>query len=136
MSSTAFIGLGTTIGFSTTQGGSYTNLAEVYDLKGPGLSVTDVDITNNNSPSYFKEFIPGLIDAGKVSGKLIFTSGGLSTLFALIGQTSYYWRVTFPEGSIFAFYGFLCKLEMDEKTGDKIEADFEIKLTGNVQYTA
>ena len=37
-------------------------VARTRDLSGPSLSTNDIDITSNDSPEHFKEYIAGLID--------------------------------------------------------------------------
>lgn len=128
--------VGTTFSYSATQNGSYAPIAQAKDLKGPGIGVSEVEITNNDSPSNAREFMPGMVDPGKLSGKLIFKNATLATFAGLIGGT-YYWKAVYPNGFTWGGNpGFITKLDPGGGTPDAIEIDFEIKLTGPVTYAA
>lgn len=63
--SNAVTAFGTII--SIDNGSSYTDIAEVKEITGPGLSVTAVDVTNHASANGYKEVIGGLKDGGEIT---------------------------------------------------------------------
>lgn len=63
--SNATLGFGSI--FSLDNGSSFTAVAEVKEVSGPGLSRATVEVTNHASPSAAREYIAGLIDAGEIT---------------------------------------------------------------------
>jgi predicted secreted protein len=49
-----------------------TTIAAVSSLSGPNLQADTIDVTTHDSVNATREFVSGLIDAGEVSGALIF----------------------------------------------------------------
>jgi len=48
-------------------GTSYTAIGQVKDISGPDISRGDIDVTDHDSASGWREFLPGLSDGGTVS---------------------------------------------------------------------
>jgi hypothetical protein len=46
---------------------AFVNLGEVLDITGPEGTLAELDVTNHSSPNDFKEYIPGVLDAGTVT---------------------------------------------------------------------
>ena len=50
----------------------WVKIGQTRDFTGPNFDINDVDVTNNDSPNHFKEYIPGLIEPGDLSFSIIF----------------------------------------------------------------
>ena len=46
---------------------AFTKVAEIIDISGPSMSRDAIEVTNQDSPSGWREFIPGLRNGGEVS---------------------------------------------------------------------
>ena len=129
--------LGTVLAVSTDGGSSYTNVAQVESLDGPGLGVRFVDSTNLDSTDAEK-IVTGLREGRPCSGSIQYDPEdashailiGLYTTPAIAS-----WRLTFvnASASTLTFSGIL---EGFEPTGievdGKLMADFNIEITGQI----
>jgi predicted secreted protein len=102
--SKAFAGQGTIL--SVGDGASaetFTPVAEVKTIKRSGSKADQADVTNMDSVSAYREYIPTLLDAGEIQfeGNYIphdETQQNLQTLFDR--RTLSNWEITLPESSI------------------------------------
>lgn len=132
---TATHGYLTTLGHSTTLGGTYTLVAEVVNVDPPELETTVSDSWHLTSTAAMKTFIPGMVDPGEMAFMLRWTKAQYNTLHGLI-RTALFWKVTFPDGTTFAVGGFLKTLGAPKVAeDDTINQDCSIKASGAVTYT-
>ena len=88
------------------------SIGRTRDLSGPSLSTNDIDITSNDSPEHFKEFIAGLIDPGELTFDIVFDPAvathigtGESLLVYLKDRLTRHWRLLLPiQGSTPGIY--------------------------------
>lgn len=66
MASAAVAGIGTALKIDNGSG-VYTTIAEVKDITGPAVTADIQEVTNMDSASFFKEYIPTLKDGGEVT---------------------------------------------------------------------
>ncbi len=137
MTTTASIGYGTL--FKTGDGMSpevFTTLSEVIGITPPSMSRDSVDVTHEQSPSAWREFIAGLKDAGEISLEMNFDpkNAGASSLMAelaLSGPSAVKNRqIVFPDGSMFTFAAFLTKYDPDAPLAKSMSAKVTFKITG------
>src|SRR4051812_47142549 len=118
MSSTATVGYGSIIAYST-DGSSYTTVAQTVDLTGPEPEVGEINITNNDSPANTKEYIPGMIEPGELEFEVVYKKAVCAALYAMFGDgIAYFWKETYPDGSTWVFKGFLKKFGTETETED------------------
>lgn len=55
------------LGTAAGNGGSFTTIAEVKDINGPGVSLEVIDVTNQSSPGGFEEIIPSIRRGGETT---------------------------------------------------------------------
>lgn len=133
--STAQHSYGSAISWATTSGGSYTEWVEVVDIN-QDESVGATKVSHLKSASNAHEYIPsGLTEPGEVTITINFTKAQLTTITGH-RRTSLFWKVTFGDGSIYAFAGFWTKLGNKVPDDDRITCDLTIKRTGAITYTA
>lgn len=56
----------------TNQPANFTKIGRIRDISGPEPAVNEVEVTSNDSPLNYKEFIPGLKDGGNVSFDMVY----------------------------------------------------------------
>ena len=56
----------------TNQPANFQKIGRIRDISGPEPSVNEVEVTSNDSPLNYKEFIPGLKDGGTVSFDMVY----------------------------------------------------------------
>lgn len=120
--------------YSSTSGGSYTELSEVLSIS-DNLSVKPVDVTHLKSDSAAREFIPGMIDGGTVSVELNFLKASLTHVFTIL-RTAYWWKITDSDGSITAFKAFYTGKSKKIVDDDRVTLSLELKVSGLPTFTA
>jgi predicted secreted protein len=142
MTSAARIGFATL--FQTGDGGNpetFATVAEVSDISPPSFSRDSVDVSHEQSPDQWREFIAGLKDAGEVSFEFNFVPGAaaasaLHAEFDLEGsQAVKNRRVVLPDGSLWAFAAFMTGLEFKTPIDDKMTGTATFKITGAPTFT-
>ena len=132
----------TDIGFATTFGkvvaNVYTALAEVTELGVPETSRDSIDFTHFGSPDRYREFKPGLSDAGEVTFTYNLVPGladdaVIATHMATNAVEA--WRVVFPNGAKLDFNGFATKHGRATPMGDKMTGSATIKISGKPALT-
>jgi len=101
MSSTAIAGRGSKLQRSP-DGTTYTTIAEVKSFQQSGSKQDYDDITNMDSASSFREYLPTLNDSGEVGFELLMYPGNanqqqLRTDFN--NQTLLYWKILLSNGT-------------------------------------
>lgn len=117
---------------------TYTTVLEVADLSGPSMSADSIEYTNHDSPSKYREFGAGLVDAGEISFTVNWQpaaathgySAGL--LYVFSNRLTRLWRLIFTDSgaTTYQFYAFITGLDIKTPFDDKVSADLTIKLTG------
>jgi len=133
--STAFIGYGSTLGFADTQAGSYTTVAQVVDIQGPGIEIPGVKITNQDSVSAAQEKLPGLADAKQIKIKLIYLKTAVTTLYGLY-RLQKFWKITYPDASTWIGFGHITMYDPNAPLEDAIVMEITIELSGKPVFTA
>ena len=135
--STATAGFGSILAHST-DGTTYTAIAQTVDLSGPEPEVGDINITNNDSPARTMEYIPGMIEPGEQEFEVIYKKDVCAALYAMFGDgIIYFWRETYPDGSKWEYKGFLNKFGTEAPTEDEaIRNTIGLKLTTKPNFTA
>lgn len=135
------IGYGAELAYADTQNGTYTEVSLVTEIIHPAIEVTEVDKTHLLSASYFREFTPGLGNAGEIEFGVLFTAAQASSLYALI-RTEKWWRLEFvlatgeSAQSNWKCAGFLKAIQTMVPLEDKMETRIKIKLTGKPVWTS
>lgn len=127
--------------FKTQIAGVYTQVAGVLDIKGPSISLTQIDVTSRDSANWM-EFIGGLKDGGEVTFNLVYdpatqthnaaASGGLMTL--LIAGATNNFQIYFPSTNTATFAGLVTKFAPTAPLNDKLTADVTIKVSGAITF--
>lgn len=136
--STASIGYGTQFAISIDSGTTYTNLANVTSITPPSKSADIIDVTHMESPDQTREFLGGMINPGECSLEIDFDPSSATDvlLTGLDPQLKYPCRITFRNGTVWDFTGFLTAYEPEIPVDDKMTATVTFKITAPVVPTA
>jgi len=140
MTTIAEIGYGLTFGVESSPGsGSYTTLAQVFNVVPPSATVDQVDVTNYGSASRTREFVAGLSDPGSVSVEMNYTAGSTTDAFILAWRASGLnrsCRITYADGATVTFSGTVESYTPSAPLDDKKTATLGIKASGIPTYGA
>jgi predicted secreted protein len=133
MTSSGEIGYGLVLAYSNDNI-TYTPVAQVVDVKGPGIKVTAAEISNNDSPSGAKEFVPGMSDFGDITFNCIYKAAIMTALRSLLRLTKY-WRITYADTHTEVGQGFITALEKAAPLDKEETLDMTVKGTGAFTFT-
>lgn len=130
------IGLLTT--FGKVVGAVYTPLAEMTELNPPETSRDSVEYTHFASPDGYKEFKPGLADAGEVSLTYnlvpgLFDDDVIHTHLATRAVET--WRIQFPNGAKLDVKAFATAHGRATPIDDRMTGSATFKVTGKPGLT-
>jgi len=128
----ANIGHGATL-TGTTAGA----IGEITNISISGISVDEIDVSDMASTDKWREFIPGLINAGEISVSINFDGTVASTIITKVGVSDT-WTILFSDSGAgtFACSGFIKDVSFDNPVDDKVTGEVVIKLTGKPTFTA
>jgi hypothetical protein len=138
MATLAAIGHGSK--FEIGDGGSpevFLEVAEVTGITPPAFSRDVPDATHMASPEKWREFIPGLRDAGECTMTMNFIPGGAGQ-DAIIGnftddvQGNY--RIIFPNAEVWGFAAYCVGFAPEAPLDGKMTATARFKLSGKPTY--
>ncbi len=128
---------------TTLTGGTAGLIGNIISMSGPNQTRDSIDISTMDSTSKFREFIPGMIDAGEVTFEINYdgadaqTANDLDT--ALSQAAAETWTILFAgsEASYgsWSCSGFVTALSFGNSFEDKITQSVTIKFTGVPTYT-
>ena len=118
---------------------AYVALAEVTAITPPQMSRDTVDATHNASTGGWREFIPGLKDAGDVTVEMNFIPGN-ATGDLLMGSfnsdTALSCKIAFPDSPVteWLFTAICTGFAPTQPIDDKMTASATFKLTGKPAF--
>jgi len=133
MATSASIGNGAQFQIESATPGTFTAIAEVYDITPPNETTDVIDASHMGSPD--REFIMGLTDPGETSFEMNFVPGSASEgllLAAKATRLAKKFRIVFPNDQTWTFSGLLTGYEPAVPNDDKMTATVTIKVTGSV----
>lgn len=134
---------GATVEKSTDAGTTWESIPKAKGVGIPKKSKDFKDVTNLDSPNGYREFIPGLKDAGEVTIACIYTPDGYADALAddESGDLVQY-RATLPTmgnqtgGDVFEWSGYPTASMQDGDVEGEIMFDIMIKVSGAMAHTA
>src|SRR5882672_4579063 len=100
------------LGYGATLSVSGTALPNITEINMPALDVSYVEATHLQSPNRYREWVPGLRDAGDASFKQLYTEAALTYALAQKGVEQPF-KISFPDGAQCSFQASLSKSECD-----------------------
>lgn len=114
----------------------YTTISEAKEIKGPEQLVATVDVTNQSSPGNYKEWLPTLIDGGKLTfpaNLLPSDSSQTGLLTNLQARSLMDWQIVIgASGKSMFFSGFVTKWGNTYPVANVAALDLEVQITGQV----
>lgn len=136
----ATAGVGTTL--QVGDGASpeiFSTIAEVLTIGGPEISSEDIEVTNMDSPSGFKEFISGLTDAGAITFDANWIKSTQQTQVRddVGAGTARNYRITWPDSpaTIANFNARATAFSMSTDPNAQLQASISLKISGVVSWT-
>jgi predicted secreted protein len=120
---------------------TYTTIAEVLKIQRSGSKADLADVTNMDSPSSFREFLPTLLDSGEVSFECNFipsSSSQATVLSDFTNQTLSPWKIELPGGTEgnWTFNAYVTSDDIDIPIDKQVTKSVKLKISGPVTYTA
>lgn len=135
MTTAASIGNGAQFQIEGSTPGTFTAIAEVFDITPPNETTDVIDTTHMGSPGGVREYILGLTDPGEASFEMNFVPGSASEALILTTKAerkAKNFRIVFPNAATWTFAGLLTGYEPAMPNDDKMTATVTIKVTGAV----
>lgn len=128
------IGLGTKLEMGSTDSPpEYAMIAELTNFTPPALQREMQDATHSQSPGGWREFIAGLKDGGEAQFEGNFIPGSATDKRLRAAQIETFkrsYRITWPNGAVWEFAGFVTAYEPEGPIEDKMTFSLTIKVTG------
>jgi hypothetical protein len=123
--------------FAIYNGSTYTDVAEVTSITWPGYQRDAVEATHLNSDDQFREYVPGLMDAGEVTLELNFVPSSSDVIIAaLTASTLGQFKITAPGGVNVVFKGIVTSYQAQSPLDDRMTASVTIKVTAKPTWAA
>ena len=128
----ARIGYGTVLEIALASAPTdFTYIRETYTATPPSDTDDQVDATHFQSPNRYREYIPGLTDAGEASFEMNYVPGSPTDRFLTsIKGKRLIARLTFPNGVQIIFMASRGGYEKDVPIDDKMTATLTLKVSG------
>jgi predicted secreted protein len=118
---------------------TFTEIANVTSISGPGISRETIDVTAHDSPDGWREFLGGLKDGGEVSFDLnwdVEEPTHEALVSDLEDSVPRDYKLVFPNDiAEWAFKAILTGFEASFPTDDKITASVTYKISGKPVLT-
>jgi hypothetical protein len=141
----AILGIGSKASYSTDNGSTFTDVAEVTSITLPSSEHSVVDVVHLGITDGYKDFLFGLADGGTVEVKFNYTATVYSAIFALkglkkTGANDNKWKISGPDengvtaGGVqtFTFKGVVMSMESEITTEEIVSVTVKIKVCGAV----
>lgn len=120
---------------------AFATIAEILDWQGPTETAKQIDATSLDSTA--REYIPGLLDGGEVSGNFIWVGSntqqqGLRSDLAARVKRNFKLTLTDTGAStptIITFTAVVTDISLKGQVDDKIMGSFKLKISGTPVFT-
>ena len=135
--SNAQLAYGSTIERSSDGGTTWVSIPEAKVAPVPNSETDYVDVTSLDSAGGYREYIPGLKDAGEIEFSANYTRAGYQQQAAdEASGAAILYRTTFENQDKFEFSGFPSVSLEASDLGDPRMMTVKIRITGAVSFTA
>lgn len=133
--SEGMIGYGSKLSYSETSiSGPWTEVAEVLECPPPSPEVDEAELTHQQSPDYYREFVATLIDPGDTEITLNYTPASHELAMTKIRQ-SIWWRIELPDGTTFDFKAYVKSVSNENPIDDRITFSITLRVSGPIVPT-
>ncbi|MCA0848338.1 phage tail protein [Salipiger thiooxidans] len=124
-------------------GGSLTDIPECKGIAVPTIEVEYQDATHLQSPGGFREYVPGLKDAGSITIPCGYSSAGYAAATGyMTNKTVVDFETTMPPeegqstGDVFTFTGYVVPQLETNEVGAIIAMNLVVRISGQPTFTA
>lgn len=135
------IGLGISLAYATTSGGSYVALAEILSLKPSEPAVEEVKVARSDNTTAVVEKLPGWQENGDAEFEITYAPAQRALLEGYL-RTPGYWKIIYPKvggqtgsGDSEIFPGFLNHLGKETPIKGAMTCKCKIAVSGPIAYT-
>jgi predicted secreted protein len=125
--------------FEIEVNGTFTALAEVFEVTPPEIAVDQVEVTHFKSPNRSREYIPALSDNGTASASMNYVPNSATDqlIDTLLGSGDVAkMRITYPNDATVTFDAFVSGYSKSIPVADRMTAEVQFKVTGDVTLAA
>jgi predicted secreted protein len=126
-------------GHGTTLAIGGTTIGNIISISGPEEARDSIDISTMESTNKWREFIPGMLDAGEVTAEVNFDGTTTSALLAAqLTQSAQAIVITFSDTDTATITGsgFITSLGHAIPFDDKVTQSVGMKFTGSLAYAS
>jgi predicted secreted protein len=117
---------------------SFTTVAQVSNISGPGLSMDALDVTHHSSTAGWREFIGGLMDGGEVTVDIFYDpvagthDGSTGLIKDMEDRTVRNFQLVFPDAgtTTWSFAALVTGFEPSAPIDGSLTASVTLKLSG------
>lgn len=112
---------------------TWTEIAQVVEISPPEVEADDIETSNMQSPEQFKTFDPGWADGGEVEITVQYEKQATTTIYGLF-RVKKGFKMTFEDGAIWSFDGYLKKLGGEVDREGLITQTLTFKISGKPAF--
>ena len=139
---TEYAALGTLLAIGNSNipaSATYTTIAQVRNISGPGMSSDPIDVTSHDSTNGWREFVVALKDMGEITLDLIYdpdqathskSSGGLLYEFTQASQKAYRLTLVDTTATVFKFVAYVTSFSPTFNFDGSMDASVTLRITG------
>lgn len=122
----------------------FTDVAEVKDINGPGLTREFAELTHQKSPGGYREYKPTFKNSGDVTFKCNFLPDDATQGFLTTGLLKDYedgtlrnFRLTFPDtgATVASFAAYVANIQPSSPMATALELNVTLRVTGPVTWS-
>ena len=138
MSANGILTKDTTLSYSATSGGSYTQVPDLQEVPDFAADVDRVEITTLADGA--RRYKKGIKDYGELEFTFLYDNSGAQSNYRLLRaleeeDTNAFWKVAFPDGTTLAFQGEVSTGINGAGAGDVYQLTATISLTSDITVT-
>jgi hypothetical protein len=143
----AAIGYGKRLQFSDA-GSTWNTLFGTVDVQLPERDLGEAELTNDDSPDFHKDYLPGLFEPGEVSGSYRYTRSMYAHMESLYQRATVaanrpsdaatpvllFWKCTLTDGAVATWRGFIKTHNLPTEIEGVLTVEFSIKVSGKMTF--
>lgn len=114
---------------------TWTEFAQIKDIKPPKVEADDIDISHMQSPDMFREYSAGWADGGELEVQVQFSKTDNATVYGLFRQDKGF-RMTFADGSRWKLNGYIKTFSNELEKDGIVTATIGVKVSGKPVFEA
>lgn len=135
---TGILSRGITLSYATTASGTFTTIPDLQEIPDLGGEPETVEVTTLADSA--KRYIQGIKDYGSLGFTFLYDNSESTSNYRVLrgleeAGSVVYWKVTFPDTTVFAFSGSVATTVSGSGVGDALTFDANITLNSDITVT-